>query len=120
MKAIFSLWDYSDSVKNAVGRESWCTRFGGEGEGSHCMINYTFTANVRYEFRVYYSQYDVSKGDGSQLSAVVKNTQTRQESYIGSLISKTVNGRKPTLFKNPSCSFMEYFTGGNFYSAAGT
>lgn len=56
---IFSCWD-ADKTHNVgwkaaynMNNGSGCSRFGGEGVGSHCLLRYPIKENVVYNFRVF-------------------------------------------------------------------
>lgn len=50
-KAIFSMWD-ADKATKTVGVGAGCARFGGEGIGSHCLIDYQLVQGSTYTIKV--------------------------------------------------------------------
>jgi len=111
---LFSLWDYSDSIKSAQGVDYWCSRFGGEGEGAHCIVKYNWQIGVTYEMEVYVSEKTSSY---TTLVGIVTDKSNGARTYLGSIKSQVVYGRGITSL-NPYVSFMEYYMGGTFYTAA--
>lgn len=55
-KAIFSVWDAEpQKARNSWSTKTpWCQRFGGEGVGVQCLINYTIKKNSKNKLRLYY------------------------------------------------------------------
>merc|ERR1719203_242422 len=50
-QAIFSAWDKDDTHKVGWVGDN-CGRFGGEGTGSHCMLDFKFKQGQRYTVRI--------------------------------------------------------------------
>ena len=78
---IFSCWDHSST--NQVGWTTpTCSRFGGEGVGSHCILEYPVEQGVLYNFTVAMSGHN---GSGAFWSGSVLDTRTGQMTPVGTL-----------------------------------
>eukprot|EP01123_Difflugia_compressa_P007763 TRINITY_DN2151_c0_g1_i1.p1 TRINITY_DN2151_c0_g1~~TRINITY_DN2151_c0_g1_i1.p1 ORF type:complete len:253 (-),score=49.01 TRINITY_DN2151_c0_g1_i1:98-856(-) len=113
---LFSIWD-SDSLPYSSIPLGQCTRFGGEGEGSHCLITYPVKTNTEYVFTLHYNGYN---GTGAFWSGSVTDTTTGEATTMGTLYLLNVRGLQGFGLVQPAAaSFIEYYTGGSFYSAYG-
>lgn len=116
---LFSIWDFNATVKNSRGASPWCARFGGEGEGSHCGLDYVFEFGVEYRF----TMTKESNASGVIWSAsVTKEGAAPVSTFLGSIfidvtsLPRTVE--ECAVLGPTSVSFQEYYLGGDFYSAA--
>lgn len=117
---LFSIWDFNETVKNAWWSEDaspWCKRFGGEGQGAHCDIAVKFEIGLPYRFRMEFSHQNAT---GDFWNATVTDLKARKEQLIGQIYLGSVPGvgRAGGVLAQ-SVSFQEYYTGGDFLSAAG-
>lgn len=116
---LFSLWDYNATLKNSHGVSPWCSRFGGEGEGSHCGLDFVFEFGVDYQFTLSKS----FNSSGALWSAsVTKVGPMPVETFLGTIfidardLPHTIE--ECTVLSPSAISFQEYYLGGSFYSAA--
>lgn len=116
---LFSMWDFNATLKNSQGVSPWCARFGGEGEGAHCGLEYLFEFGVDYRFTLTKS----SNASGALWSAsVTKEGSSPVPTFLGTIfigaedLPHTVE--ECTVLAPSSVSFQEYYLGGTFYSAA--
>ena len=77
-KAIFSLWDASDTVLTMP--MPGCNRFGGEGTGSQCIITYSLVQGQRYNVHVFMNGGNAS---GAFLSGTITDVRSNKETKIG-------------------------------------
>jgi hypothetical protein len=105
-KAIFSIWNALD----AQGPN--CRRFGGEGVGYQCLINYNFQQGHTYRVRVWRLSND---NTGDWWGGWISDIQTRVENTIGFIKSPPNSGliKKSYLFDEyfldvSACSMMSY------------
>ena len=105
-KAIFSMWDASPSVHTA-GVGATCGRFGGEGVGSHCLVDVGLARGKRYTVAVRLAATNASGAlwRGTFTDAASGNTTT-----IGHLFYPNYQGHQGYggLTIN-AASFQEYF-----------
>ena len=92
-----------------------CSRFGGEGVGSHCILDYPTVAGRLYNFRLAMSG---SNATGAMWTGVVTDTVTQKQSTVGTLYYPHAHGvSDPTvgfgLLGVNSNEFLEYFLGGD-------
>jgi len=105
-KAIFSCWDASDSVLT-MGIGLNCSRFGGEGTGSHCIIDFDLEENVAFSVKVEYVGFNAS---GAFWEGSVFNSKTQQTSIIGQLFHPNYKGMIGYgQMQVAAASFQEYF-----------
>jgi len=116
MYAIFSVWDYSSSEKTSQGMTNGCSRFGGEGQGSHCMLRYNFQSGVTYEMEVYVADHN---SQGTTFTGVIVNRNTGDRKYIGNIHSARPSSGQIATSVMGQYSFLEYFSGGNFLTTVG-
>eukprot|EP00040_Diaphanoeca_grandis_P044597 m.12879 g.12879 ORF g.12879 m.12879 type:complete len:317 (-) comp9489_c0_seq1:474-1424(-) len=121
---IFSCWDVTGALGNAT--VGWttpnCARFGGEGVGSHCILEYPIKEGTLYTFRVAMSGHNSS---GAMWTGTVTDTTTQTATVVGTLfypnVGKEIGFGK---FGQYSNEFMEYFLGGDcdtdVHAATGT
>ena len=84
---LFSIWDASNTV--ATSGIGGCSRFGGEGAGSHCLIYYTLTEGSVYNLTVYQSSTD---SGGSYWTGTITDVATRITTTLGTLYLPNYNG----------------------------
>lgn len=120
---IFSCWD-ADSAhkvgwttpKDAEG--NGCSRFGGEGTGSHCMLTVPAKEGVTYKFRVASSGKNAT---GEMWTGMLTNTQSGKRLKVGTLFYPHLPGKSGFgNFKVQSDDFLEYFLGGTCSDAVTT
>jgi hypothetical protein len=102
-KVLFSMWD-ADADHQVTWEGDNCERFGGEGVGSHCVINYPMSHGVKYTLRVAMSD------DGRKMTGYVKDTSTNTETTIGTLVYPDYKGNQGFgAIKTAASAFQEYF-----------
>lgn len=117
---IFSCWD-SDPLAGPVARVGWttppqslnskCERFGGEGVGSHCVLDYPTQPGRVYRFRVAFSGSNLT---GAIWTGVVTDTTTGISTIVGTLFYPHVANNIGFGNLGPYTNeFLEYFAGGN-------
>ena len=112
---IFSCWDSDPKVSGDVKRVGWttpatCERFGGEGVGSHCILDLDIVQGRLYNFRV---AFDGSNATGAFWTGTVTDSVTKEKHRVGTLMMPHV--RQNLGFgnlKTTSNEFLEYFLGG--------
>jgi len=111
---IFSCWDADGSHQVSWDHPN-CARFGGEGVGSHCMLELPIAENTIYSFRVYQSKSDTS---GAHWTGEVTDTTTGKSHVVGVLVFPHVGGYDGFgHFQVNSDDFYEYFAGGDCNAA---
>mmetsp|Transcript_35043 Transcript_35043/g.74512 ORF Transcript_35043/g.74512 Transcript_35043/m.74512 type:complete len:366 (-) Transcript_35043:29-1126(-) len=97
-RVIFSVWDGSPSVRAQPGRRDDtsiknCDRFGGEGAGAHCFMDYPIEEGkvVGVKMRL-----DVSDGTigGAYWMGYAFDPDTKVERYMGSIFLPDLEGEK--------------------------
>ena len=85
-----------------------CSRFGGEGVGSHCMISYPLEEGKRYSVWVGFAK---SNASGSFWEGSIQEEQGGERTVIGQLffphLAGRIDGYGP--MKTEAASFQEYF-----------
>lgn len=121
---IFSCWDADSAHKVSwttplSADNSWgCSRFGGEGTGSHCMLEVSPQEGITYNFRVSMSGKNVS---GAMWTGVVTEKETGKKTTVGTLFYPHLPGMVGFgNFKVQSDDFLEYFAGGSCDGAVTT
>lgn len=114
---LFSIWDFNATWKKTQGVSPWCARFGGEGEGAHCGLDFVFEFNVEYRFALTKS----SNASGALFSTTV--TKVSEEgaevpTFLGTIFVEGPADKDCTTLAASGISFQEYYLGGDFYSAA--
>jgi len=112
---IFSCWDHNSKVgpNQTVGwtTPATCSRFGGEGVGSHCILDYPTIAGRLYNFRVAFSG---SNKTGAMWTGTVTDSVTNASSIVGTLfyphVAKNIGFGNLGVYTN---EFLEYFAGGD-------
>ncbi|CAK0840056.1 unnamed protein product [Prorocentrum cordatum] len=106
--AIFSYWDLDPSNKvSFLGPQ--CSRFGGEGTGSHCKIPYRFSEGGKYTISVRVYGYDQRY---AALVGDIVDAATGESTAIGTLLVPHAKGLQGFgRFKEAGGSFLEYFSG---------
>jgi len=113
---LFSVWD-SDSMPYSAMPMGDCTRFGGEVAGAHCLIKYNLHVTTEY---IYTVSSDGTNATGAFWSGKVTNKQTGEVTKMGTIFLYNVRGLVGFGHLKPAAaSFIEYYTGGSFYSAYG-
>lgn len=110
-KAIFSIWDVDGFPQSSQPNSTWCQRFGGEGLGAQCVIDYPWVVNREYKL-VVHKQSTIT--DGEIWEGLITDTVTGTETLIGRLKVSNINafngfGR---LNGSHSNNFHEYFAQG--------
>lgn len=114
---IFSCWD-ADSAHMVSWTTPTCSRFGGEGTGSHCLLALPVKERDTHNFRVAYSGKNAS---GAFWTGMVTNKRTGIKSKVGTLFYPHLPGRIGFGdFKIQSDDFLEYFAGGDCDGAVTT
>ena len=120
---IFSCWDADSAHKvswttpmDASG--NGCSRFGGEGTGSHCMLTVPATEGVTYKFRVASSGKNAT---GAMWTGTLTDTSSGKQQEVGTLFYPHLPGKVGFgNFKVQSDDFLEYFLGGTCDGAVTT
>ena len=120
---IFSCWDADQAhkvswttPKDADG--NGCSRFGGEGTGSHCMLTVPATEGVTYNFRVASSGKNTT---GAMWTGTLTETASGKSMSVGTLFYPHLPGKVGFgNFNVQSDDFLEYFAGGTCDGAATT
>ena len=83
-RALFSCWDASPPVITGwvAGAPGFCERFGGEGVGSHCIIEFTLEQGVAYDVTVSLAGHNAS---GAMWAGTITNNATGATTPIGTL-----------------------------------
>jgi cathepsin X len=107
-KALFSIWDASASVATGwVGPN--CARFGGEGTGSHCLVDIDLVAGAVYTVRLAAAGFNAS---GAFWAGTVRDGRTNATTAIGTLFTPTPPGDNRVGYgalKVAAASFEEWF-----------
>lgn len=105
-KAIFSCWDASSTVLTGWTGPN-CARFGGEGTGSHCLIDVSIQQGVRYAVQVAASGKNAS---GAFWTGTFTDTSTGHVQEIGTLFHPNFGGHTGYgAMQVAAASFQEYF-----------
>jgi len=108
-KVIFSIWDITEGVETAIPVSSNGRRFGGEGTGAQCLLEYDWVPNREYRLRIWELNSDA---EGESWIASVYDTATGNETTIGIIYLKNSRGYKGYgWLKNDPSTFLEYFGG---------
>lgn len=112
---IFACWD-AEPQHQVSGTTASCTRFGHEGNGSHCSLDLPVQRGVPYRFRVAQSG---SNSSGAFWTGTVLDTSSNTTHTIGTLFQPNVGGYTGFgKLKVQSDVFLEYFGGGDCEGAA--
>lgn len=112
---IFSCWD-SDPKAGPVEKVAWttpesCSRFGGEGIGAHCVLEYPTRTGTLYNFRLVLSG---SNATGAMWTGTIADTTTGKSRVVGTLfyphVGNSVGFGMLGVYSN---EFLEYFDGGD-------
>eukprot|EP01064_Diplonema_japonicum_P022815 TRINITY_DN3300_c4_g1_i1.p1 TRINITY_DN3300_c4_g1~~TRINITY_DN3300_c4_g1_i1.p1 ORF type:complete len:316 (+),score=53.53 TRINITY_DN3300_c4_g1_i1:40-948(+) len=112
----FAIWDVNGTVKNSkpLGK---CSRFGGEGEGSHCETTQIIKTGREYKFAVTKT---FENSTGVAWGVTFLDVEAGVVHQAGSLFwDEAMSGTKLGQLKPSTISFQEYYTGGNFNSSVG-
>ena len=106
-KAIFSMWDASASVMTGW-RGPNCERFGGEGTGAHCIIDYPLVTNDTYIVKVAEHGFNAS---GRFWQGTVTDMRSNEVKVIGELFHPNFNGSVSGYgpLQVAAASFIEFF-----------
>lgn len=108
-KAIFSIWDTSDGSGTAQPVSDNCSRFGHEGTGTHCGIDYDWVEGREYRLRIWTVGTDAT---GESWIGAIYDTVTQQETTIGVIHLKSSNGYVGYgWLTDKAYTFLEYFSG---------
>ena len=105
-KAIFSMWDASADVMTSwVGPN--CERFGGEGTGAHCTIDYDLVANDTYIVKYAAAG---SNSSGAMWRGTIYDMRSSKTTTIGTLFLPNYKGAVGYgALEVAAASFIEYF-----------
>ena len=119
-RIIFSCWDAVDPATNKTVHTMWadgskganCSRFGGEGVGSHCMISYDLQEGKRYRVEV---RFVGSNASGAFWEGSIECADNGHRTVIGQLFLPHLQGRKDGYgpMRTQAASFQEYFLSTN-------
>ena len=135
---LFSMWDWNATLHTAFGMEprstdggaTGCSAFGGEGTGGHCGAplkgdEFMWEVGTRYTFAAWMERADAQfhNYSGVVWQAQVTNEATARVTNIGQIFIRDDFLGGPELshcaqMTPGAYSFMEYFYGNNYYSAA--
>jgi hypothetical protein len=87
--ALFSIWDESDDSITALPASTNCNRFGHEGSGTSCFMDYPWIAGREYLLRIWVLNSD---NDGQFWGGWIKDTVTQQETNIGVIYLRNSKG----------------------------
>lgn len=113
-KAIFSIWDLWD---NSLGRWAYaqpdpnspqCARFGHEGTGTYCLMNYNWVMGREYRLRIWVLNRDAM---GEWWGGWIHDTVTQQETQIGAIYLQNSSSYPGFGWLLRSSTFLEYFGG---------
>lgn len=117
--ALFSMWDYNETIQSARPAAPNCARFGGEGTGAACGMKYPFEVKREYRFEMSRTLVNAS---GALWTATVAEKFGRRyilQQTIGSIFIGSAGLQSDCAQLVPKAgAFQEYFKGGDFYSAA--
>lgn len=105
--AVFSIWDSSGTTQDSNPAVAWCNRFGHEGSGSQCIIDYPWVTGREYKLVVKRTATDgtTDKWEGS-----ITDTVTNQTTLIGAHnLTKSRTGSGFGLINYNPITFHEYF-----------
>jgi hypothetical protein len=104
--AIFSMWDASATVQTGW-RGPNCERFGGEGTGAHCLIDFDLVAEDTYIVKVAADGHNAS---GAFWTGTVYDMRNSRTTTIGTLFHPNFNGAVGYgPLQVAAASFVEYF-----------
>jgi hypothetical protein len=105
-KAIFSMWDASADVMTGwVGPN--CERFGGEGTGSHCTIEYELVTNNTYVLKYAHTG---TNSSGAMWSGTITDMRSSKATKIGTLFYPNFGATSGYgALQVVAASFVEYF-----------
>eukprot|EP01062_Namystynia_karyoxenos_P029723 TRINITY_DN22285_c0_g1_i1.p1 TRINITY_DN22285_c0_g1~~TRINITY_DN22285_c0_g1_i1.p1 ORF type:complete len:329 (+),score=94.00 TRINITY_DN22285_c0_g1_i1:87-989(+) len=107
---IFSCWDNDPQHMVGWTTPATCARFGGEGVGSHCILEYPTQPGALYKFRVAMSGHNAT---GAFWSGHVTDPSGKQ-TLVGTLYYPNVGSEIGFgKFQVNSNEFLEYFLGGD-------
>jgi hypothetical protein len=108
-KALFSIWDMTEGSGTAQPISSWCDRFGGEGTGARCLIDYDWVPGREYRLRVWAVDSDQN---GESWVGAIQDTVTDIETQIGVIYLYNSGGYTGYgWLRTDTYTFLEYFGG---------
>lgn len=108
-KAIFSIWDMSEGSGTAQPVTDICFRFGHEGSGTGCIIDYDWVEGREYRLRIWEINTDAT---GESWIGVIADTVTNQETVIGVIHLQNSGGYTGYgWLRCDTYTFLEYFGG---------
>ena len=110
-KAIFSIWDTSNDSNTAQPVSDNCSRFGHEGTGTHCGIDYNWIEGREYRLRIRPVGTDAT---GELWAGTIFDTVTQQETTIGVIhLKSSADYVGYGKLVHNAYTFLEYFAGPN-------
>jgi hypothetical protein len=114
---IFSCWDSDPKITGDIIRVGWttpdtCSRFGGEGVGSHCIVEVPAIEGTLYNFTL---SFDWKNETGSAWTGIVVDSSSTKRWLVGTLFyphAKNTNTNGFGRLGTYSNEFLEYFLGG--------
>ena len=104
--AIFSMWDANATVMTGW-RGPNCERFGGEGTGAHCLIDFDLVANDTYIVKL---AADGRNASGAFWTGTITDMRSSKATTIGTLFHPNYNGAVGYgPIQVAAASFVEYF-----------
>lgn len=120
---LFSIWDGANATSETLTQPvaEWCSRFGGEGTGAQCGLLYHWDLAEQYEFRLTPS---AAPGGTKWTATVTPASRPQATSVVGEIFvplpdALRAKGETCGTLAAGAVSFQEYYTGGQFFSAAG-
>ncbi len=106
---LFSLWDMEENSASAQPTGN-CGRFGGEGTGAQCLIEYNWVEGREYRLRIWALDSD---SEGERWIATIYDTSTQVDTMIGIIKLLNSKGHKGYGWLTPYnlITWLEYFSG---------
>ncbi len=109
-KVLFSIWDVSGNANTALPTGN-CNRFGGEGTGTQCLMNYDWVLGREYRLRIWILG---AVPGGETWVGAIYDTETGIETQIGVIELRDTNGYSGYGWLTDHTSvFLEYFGSDN-------
>ncbi len=107
-KVLFSIWDIPTDI-TANPAHANCGRFGGEGTGAKCIMDYNWVEGHEYRLRV---ERNSTNESGDIWAGYIKDMVMGEETIIGKIFLENVYGLVGYgLIKAHTAIFLEYFGG---------
>lgn len=108
--AIFAIWDNGEDTGTAQPISGkGCERFGGEGTGTSCAINYKWVAGHEYQQRIRSVGY---KNGAEHWKGSIRDMTTGVETVLGVIGVKDIDGHRGYGWLQPGgTTFLEFFGG---------